>query len=62
MTWRRGPVLAVALAAVVALAAGVLWRQLAGDALLVPSAPRDGGTLFALSLLRKARLRGVALG
>ena len=50
MTWRRGPVLAVALAAVVALAAGVLWRQLAGDALLAPSAPRDGGTLFALSL------------
>jgi len=50
MTWRRGAVLAVALAAVVALAAGVLWRQLAGDALWAPSAPRDGGTLFALSL------------
>lgn len=50
MTWRRGPVLAVALAAVIALAAGVLWRQLAGDAVWAPSAPRDGGTLFALSL------------
>src|SRR5512143_1322466 len=50
MTWRRGPVLAVALAALIALAAGVLWRQLAGDAVWAPSAPRDGGTLFALSL------------
>lgn len=50
MTWRRGPVLAVALAAVIALAAGVSWRQLAGDAVWAPSAPRDGGTLFALSL------------
>ncbi len=50
MTWRRGPVWAVALAAMLALLAGALWRQLAGDAVSAPSAPRDGSTLLALSL------------
>lgn len=49
MTWRRGHGLAFALAAVVAIAAGALWRQLVTDA-LPDSPPRDGGTLLALAL------------
>jgi len=50
MSWRRGRVLAVVLGAAVALAAGVLWRQLASDILPGLSTPRDGATLLALAL------------
>ncbi len=49
MNWRSGYAWALVLAAAIALAAGVLWRQLAVDA--TPDArPRDGSTLLALAL------------
>lgn len=49
MTRRQGTLLVFALAGAVAVAAGLLWRQLASDA-LPASATRDGATLLALAL------------
>ncbi len=49
MTRRRGVWFVLALAGLVAVGAGALWRQLAGDTFSA-SEPRDGGTLLALAL------------
>jgi len=50
MTWRRGPLLVGAFAAAIAVAAVLLWRQLAIDSTRPAGGTADGAALLALTL------------